>query len=104
MSHADLPLSGCPTDFPNDDTVCMLTTTRILLIRSIKLRVVWEVAFWELQTISLEPSGIALLLRDGVQGPFLPLPETSSRMWLWKNLERVLRAYNASRAGIDGGV
>lgn len=75
----------------------MLTTTRILLIRSIRLRVVWEVAFWDLQTISLEPSGIALLLRDGVSGPFLPLAEQSAKIWLFKNIERVIVAYNQSR-------
>ncbi|CED84268.1 Vacuolar protein sorting-associated protein [Phaffia rhodozyma] len=88
-------------DFPQDDSVCMLTTTRILLIRSIKLRVVWEVAFWDLQTISLEPSGIALLLRDGVSGPFLPLAEQSAKIWLFKNIERVIVAYNQSRSAVE---
>ncbi len=65
----------------------MLTTTRILLIRSTKLRVVWEVPFDDLKTISLEPSGMQLVLSGDVGGPFLPLPEQSQRMFLFKHVE-----------------
>ena len=66
----------------------MLTTTRILLIRSTKLRVVWEVPFDDITTISLEPSGIQLVMDGDVGGPFLPLPDQSQRMFLFKNIER----------------
>jgi vacuolar protein sorting-associated protein 13A/C len=74
-------------DVPGDDTVVMLTTTRILLIRSTKLRVTWEVSFDDVTTISLEPSGIQIVLSGDVGGPFLPLTEQNKRMYLFKKIE-----------------
>ncbi len=65
----------------------MLTTTRILLIRSTKLRVLWEVSFNDLQTISLEPTGLSLVLKGDVGGPFIPLAEQGQRMFLFKHVE-----------------
>lgn len=74
-------------DLTGDDSVLILTTTRILLIRSTTLRVLWEVPFEELQTISLEPGGIGLVLRGDVGGPFVPVAEASERGFLFKHIE-----------------
>jgi hypothetical protein len=82
------PFSLFLPDLTGDDSVIMLTTTRILLIRSTKLRVIWEVPFDDITTISLEPSGIQLVLDGGMGGPFLPLPEMSQRMFLFKHVEK----------------
>jgi len=72
----------------------MLTENRILLVRTLKLSVSWDVPLSDLQTISLEPKGIALILRRGVTGPFVALPEQSARLWLFKHIERIVRAHN----------
>ena len=48
---------------PSGGATIMLTENRILYIRTAQLRVLWEVVWSDLNTISLEGSGIALVLR-----------------------------------------
>ncbi|EST05630.1 Vacuolar protein sorting-associated protein 13A N-terminal domain protein [Kalmanozyma brasiliensis GHG001] len=79
------------------DAVIMLTVSRILYIRTMRLKVMWEVPLSDLSSISLEKEGIALVLRGGVSGPFLHLPDVSTRNWLFKQISKVVQAYNASR-------
>lgn len=65
------------------------------MIRSTKLRVLWEVPLDQLRSISLEPTGIALDLNGGVGGPFVPITDASSRGFLFSHLEAVVRKFNA---------
>jgi vacuolar protein sorting-associated protein 13A/C len=61
-------------DLPGDDSIIMLTGSRIMLVRSNNtFKVSWEVPFDDLQTISLEPNGISLVLMGDVDGPFIPV-------------------------------
>lgn len=97
------PKSGLPLflpDMPEDDYVCMLTTTRILRIRSLRLRVVWEVAFSDLTRVLLEPNGIGLVLRGGVDGPFLALPEQGAKVWIFGEISRVVSLSDLLVAGL----
>jgi len=80
-----------------DDTIALLTETRILMVRPNNQRVVWDIPLTTLQSISLEPSGILTKLRDGKPGPFLAIPEQSARLWFFRHLERVVKAHNAQR-------
>ncbi|GAA5898641.1 hypothetical protein JCM6882_000886 [Rhodosporidiobolus microsporus] len=89
VAHLDLPSS-------EDTLVVILTTTRILLVKINKLKVGWDVPVSDLATISLEASGITLVLRGGVPGPFLAVADQSARLWLWKSMERVIVAQYAS--------
>ena len=52
VAHLDIPSS-------EDSLVVLLTTTRILLVKILKLKVGWDVPLSDLQTISLEPTGIS---------------------------------------------
>lgn len=81
------------------DAVIMLTVSRILFIRTMRLKVMWEVGLSDLSSISLESQGIALVLRGGVQGPFLSLKDVGTRNWLFKQVSRVVREYNETRQG-----
>ncbi|GAA94842.1 hypothetical protein E5Q_01496 [Mixia osmundae IAM 14324] len=90
VAHVDIPNDG-------DDLLVVLTETQILLVRALKLKVGWAVPLSDLQTISLEPKGIALTLRRGATGPFLNLPDQSARLWFFKHIERVVRNYNSQR-------
>lgn len=76
----------------------------------------------DLQTISLESTGIsefaanqcprinltptgprtALVLRGGIAGPFLAIPDQSARLWLFKHLERIVTGWNSRRISSDG--
>lgn len=79
------------------DAVIMLTVSRVLYIRTMRLKVMWEVPLSDLSSISLESEGIALVLRGGVSGPFLHLPDVSTRNWLFKQVSKVVQSYNAAR-------
>ncbi len=79
------------------DAVIMLTVSRILYIRTMRLKVMWEVPLSDLSSISLEKEGIALVLRGGVGGRFLHLPDVGTRNWLFKQVSKVVQGYNASR-------
>lgn len=46
----------------------------------------------------LESSGISLVLRGGVIGPFLPINETSTRLWLFKQISGVVQKYNTAHS------
>lgn len=74
------------TEGPGGGATVMLTENRILYIRTARLKVLWEVVWADLNTISLDPTGIALVLRGGVMGPFLPIAEASTRMWLFRQI------------------
>ena len=43
-------------ELKGDDTIAMLTRSRIMLIRSRRLKVEWEVQFSDLQAVSMQPS------------------------------------------------
>lgn len=81
-------------DMGSKDEVVMLTTSRILYIQTLQLKCAWEVSLSELSSVSLETDGIALLLRNGVHGPFLRLPDVGLRNWLFRNISKVVSAYN----------
>lgn len=72
----------------NDDLFVILTTNALILARVTKLKVMWHVPLNDLQSISLEPTGISLTLRGGARGPFLVLPDHESRLWLFTHIER----------------
>jgi vacuolar protein sorting-associated protein 13A/C len=89
---AHLELAGS-----DESLVVLVTTQRILLVKTLKLKVGWDVPLSDLATIALEPTGLTLQLRGGVAGPFLAGPDQSARLWLFKHLERVVNAYNARK-------
>ena len=91
IAHVDTP-------GPSGGATIMLTEHRILYIRTAKLKVLWEVVWPDLSTISLESSGISLVLRGGVMGPFLPIAEASTRLWLFKQISGVVQQYNTAHS------
>ncbi|WFD07777.1 Vacuolar protein sorting-associated protein 13 [Malassezia vespertilionis] len=89
VAHVDIP-------GPHGGSTVMISEHRVLFIRTTKLKVLWEVLWPDLSTISLEPNGISLVLRGGVMGPFLPIAEASTRVWLFKQISGVVQQYNAA--------
>ncbi|ODO11680.1 hypothetical protein I350_00464 [Cryptococcus amylolentus CBS 6273] len=75
-------------DLPGDDAISLLSNNRILQVQLRKLRVIWQVPFEDLQSLSLEANGVNLVNRDGRGGPFLPIPEKAAREWYFKQIGR----------------
>ncbi|KAL1410608.1 Vacuolar protein sorting-associated protein 13 [Vanrija albida] len=88
-------------DLPSDDAVALLSSSRLLYVQQRKMRTIWQVPFDELQSLSLESSGIALTLRGGTPGPFLPIADQSGREWLFKRIARVVENYNKKNTQKD---
>ncbi|GES89872.1 vacuolar protein sorting-associated protein vps13 [Rhizophagus clarus] len=74
-------------DLQKDERVVILTRSRIMLVKSKKLKVEWEVLFSDLQTISLQPQGILLNLKKNTPGPFIPIPDPESKNWFERKIE-----------------
>ncbi|GMK58122.1 hypothetical protein CspeluHIS016_0501540 [Cutaneotrichosporon spelunceum] len=88
-------------DIPGDDAVAILSNNRLLYVQLRRMRVIWQVSFDELQSLSLEASGIALVLRGGTPGPFLPIAEQTGREWFFRKIAKVVEGYNKSHSGRD---
>jgi vacuolar protein sorting-associated protein 13A/C len=69
-----------------------------MLVKSKKLYCEWDVPLKELQTISMERTGIVLVLRGGRQGPFIPTKDESSRKFLFKKIRLAVDSFNSTAA------
>ena len=77
-----------------DEMIIIVTFLRIMLLSTTSMMTEWEVRFRDLQTIAMERTGLALILRGGVQGPFIPIPDSSSRKFLYKEIGIAVTEFN----------
>ncbi|GAA6061937.1 hypothetical protein JCM10212_001505 [Sporobolomyces blumeae] len=104
VAHLDISPPALAEQKRSEETVvCILTTTRMLLVRIHKLKLQWDVPFVDLNSVSLEPSGISLSLKDrdggrsGGDGPFLAISDQAARFWFFHHIERIVQAHNARK-------
>ena len=81
-------------ELPGKDMLVMLTYNRIMVVKSKKLKTEWDVKLADIQTISKERTGMAIVLKGGTNGPFLPVSEESGRNWLYKQIGVAVTAFN----------
>ncbi|KAI8877271.1 DUF1162-domain-containing protein [Backusella circina FSU 941] len=81
----------------SDERVAMLTSNRLMLIRTRQLSVEWQEPFTEIQTIKREPTGIAIYLRSMSWEPFLIISDKTSREDFFKKIEEAVLKYNSAR-------
>ncbi|BFZ60577.1 Vacuolar protein sorting-associated protein 13 [Saitoella coloradoensis] len=82
-------------DLPSHELVVMVTYNRIMLVRSRRVTTEWDISLRDLQTISIEKNGLSLILKGGVQGPFVPIPEQSARDFLKKKIGVAVAEFNS---------
>lgn len=85
----------------DDDRVAMLTSNRLMLLRTKRLSVEWQEPFTDIQTIKCEPTGIAIYLRSMSWEPFLVIPEKANREQFFKKIEETVLQYNAVRRPVQ---
>ena len=68
------------------EMMCLVTYNRLLMVRMRKMRMEWDVRFVDVQSISKERTGVAVGLKGGMNGPFVPVGEFGSRDWLYKQI------------------
>ncbi|RMZ86779.1 hypothetical protein DV736_g5997, partial [Chaetothyriales sp. CBS 134916] len=76
------------------EMMVIVTYNRILMIRSRKLQVEWDVKLTDVQTISKERTGMSIGLKGGANGPFIPISDQSSRDFLYKQIAIAVNAFN----------
>jgi vacuolar protein sorting-associated protein 13A/C len=77
-----------------DDIVVLVTFSRIIMMSTVKLSTEWEICFQDLQTIVMERTGLSLILRGGVQGPFIPIKEPDDRRYLYSQISIAVTEFN----------
>jgi vacuolar protein sorting-associated protein 13A/C len=68
------------------DMMVIITYDRVLMIRTKKLRMEWDVKLTDVQTISKERTGMSIGLKGGANGPFIPVADEGSRNWLYRQI------------------
>jgi vacuolar protein sorting-associated protein 13A/C len=81
-------------ELQNKEMLVMLTYNHIMLARAKKLRSEWDIKLTDIMTIRKERTGMAITLKGGLNGPFIPVSEESSRNWLYKQIEVAVNAFN----------
>ncbi|KAI1343749.1 vacuolar protein sorting-associated protein 13 [Xylariaceae sp. FL0016] len=88
-------------ELPREDMVVMVTYSRILLIRSRKLTMEWDVPLKDVQTIAKERTGLSIVLRGGTNGPFIPVGEESGRAFLYRMVAVAVEEFNRRFRGLE---
>ncbi|CAO1605338.1 Vacuolar protein sorting-associated protein 13 [Xanthoria calcicola] len=81
-------------ELPGKDMMVMLTYNRIMLVKTKKLKMEWDIKLNDIQTISKERTGMGVTLKGGTNGPFIPVEEESSRNWLYRQIGVAVNAFN----------
>ncbi|KAK9457717.1 hypothetical protein V1511DRAFT_185294 [Dipodascopsis uninucleata] len=85
---------------PGEELVVIVTYTRILLMHTRRMTTQWDVQYDQLQTVSMEKGGIALVLWGGIQGPFIPIGDESARQFLYNKIGMAVEEYNQYRQAL----
>lgn len=83
---AHLVLSG-------EERAVLVTFKKIILFSVNTWKVIWSISLDEVTTVSLESTGITVKLKRG-NGPFVPIPEKRSRLFLYSRLKVAVEKFN----------
>ncbi|ORY14625.1 hypothetical protein BCR34DRAFT_479092 [Clohesyomyces aquaticus] len=76
------------------DMLVMLTYNAIMLVRTKRLTMEWEVQMKDVQTISKERTGMSITIKGGTNGPFVPVADEQARNWFYKQVAVAVNAFN----------
>ncbi|KAF7732148.1 hypothetical protein EC973_006403 [Apophysomyces ossiformis] len=81
----------------DNERIAMVTSQRLLMLKTRRLAVEWTADFTEIQTIRCELAGIAIFLQDMSRELFLIIPNKSRRDAFFKKIEETVLQYNKKR-------
>jgi vacuolar protein sorting-associated protein 13A/C len=100
-THPDTDHFTCP-DFTGDDTVVLLTSSRVLSFWSKKLQLDWDLPFAQVQGVTVEDTGIRFAHKAGKENDkFAFIPDKGSQSWFFGQVALVVKSFNA-RKRMDG--
>lgn len=77
-----------------EEKAVIVTFRKVILFFINTMEVSWIVSFDQIKTLSLESTGIAILLKKR-NGPFIPIPEKKSRNFLYSRFKIAVDKFNA---------
>lgn len=77
-----------------EEQAVIVTFRKVILFLINTMEVSWIVSFDQIKTLSLENTGIAILLKKR-NGPFIPIPEKKSRYFLYSRFKIAVDKFNA---------
>lgn len=77
-----------------EEQAVIVTFRKVILFYMNTMEVSWIVSFDQIKTLSLESTGIAILLKKR-NGPFIPIPEKKSRYFLYSRFKIAVDKFNA---------
>lgn len=78
---------------PGEEKAVVVTFEFILLFQINTMEIVWLVSFERVKTISLESTGLSIILKNA-EGPFVPIPEKKSKMFIYGKIRIAVDQYN----------
>lgn len=78
---------------PGEEKALIVTFEFILLLQINAMKIVWRVTFDRVKTISLESTGITIILKH-LEGPFVPIPEKKSKLFIYDKIRIAVDQYN----------
>jgi len=86
----------------SDDSVVLLTASRVLSFWSKKLRLDWQLPFTDIQGVIIEDTGIRFAHKAGKEhDKFAFVPDKSSQSWFFGKVSSVVKVFNAKKR-MDG--
>lgn len=79
---------------PGEEQAVIVTFGKVILFVINSMKVTWIVSFDQIKALSLENTGIAILLKRR-NGPFIPIAEKQSRLFLYSRFKVAVDKYNA---------
>lgn len=79
---------------PGEEQAVLVTFQKIILFSVNTWKVTWIISFDEIATVSLESTGITILFKRSRAGPFIPIPEKRSRLFLYSRLKIAVDKFN----------
>lgn len=78
---------------PGEERGLIVTFKNILLFEINNLTVKWKITFDQIKSISMESTGIHINLKKS-EGPFVPIPEKGSRLFIYNRIGVAVEDYN----------
>ncbi|KAM9913092.1 hypothetical protein OXX69_001941 [Metschnikowia pulcherrima] len=80
---------------PGEEKAVLVTFKKIILFEMSSVKTSWVISLSNVKSISLETTGISLILNNK-KGPFLPIPEKKSRLFLYNKMRIAVEKYNST--------
>ncbi|CAH2355297.1 vacuolar protein sorting-associated protein 13 [[Candida] railenensis] len=79
---------------PGEEKCILITFKKIFLFQVNSLKSTWVINFENIKSISIEPTGINIGLKNKKEGPFIPIPEKNARSFLYGKIRIAVQEFN----------